>query len=392
MSTVSPANPTGEGRLSQQLSSGVWSHFGARLGLGYLCFLTFLAAFAPFIANNRAIFKISHGVVSMPVFRTMDSFQWEFYLVTMWLLVVIAGWKLFGAKVRWGQLQWFLLASCGVALLSIWNAVQKPINDAAEDRTTVAEVKIMPLIPYSPYETSPDLFMPPTFSAQHYLGTDLSGRDWLARLIHASRYAVTVGIVCEGVALVIGVTLGALSGYYKGWIDIAMMRLVEVVDCVPTLLLILVIVAMLHLRSNLIWIMVIIGATSWTGLARLVRADFLRLTQMPYAEASKALGASDFWIITRHLLPNALGPILVSATFGISSAILIEATLSFLGYGVQPPNPAWGSMLQESEDYLDFAWWMPFGPILMIFLTLLSYNFLSEALRDAVDPKLNIKR
>jgi peptide/nickel transport system permease protein len=183
----------------------------------------------------------------------------------------------------------------------------------------------------------------------------------------------------------IGVIVGAIAGYYGGWVDIALSRIIEIVICFPTFFLILTILALVG--PSLFNVMVVIGITGWTGIARIVRAEFLRLREMDFVIASRALGAKDRWIIFRHILPNALAPVLVSATFGIASTILIESSLSFLGFGVQPPTPSWGEILSQSRDYMDFAWWLTAIPGCAIFLTITAYNISGEAFQDAIDPQ-----
>jgi peptide/nickel transport system permease protein len=210
-------------------------------------------------------------------------------------------------------------------------------------------------------------------------------------MLHGARTSLSIGFIAQSIALLVGVTLGGLAGFYRGWFDIAVCRFIEVMDCFPPLLLILVAISLFESQNNMFYIMAVIGLTSWTGLARLVRGEFLRLSSQPFPQAARALGASDFRIIVRHLLPNALGPILVSATFGVASAILIESSLSFLGFGMQAPTPSWGDILSDARRYLDFAWWLAFFPGLAILITIMSYNFVGEGLRDAVDPRLKVK-
>ena len=170
-----------------------------------------------------------------------------------------------------------------------------------------------------------------------------------------------------------------------------MCRFIEVLECFPTLLLILVIIGLTDSQNNLFVIQLVIGLTGWTATARLVRGEFLRLGGQPFPQAAQALGASDLRIILRHLLPNSLGPILVTATFGIASAILAESSLSFLGFGMQAPTPSWGVLLNEGQKYIDFAWWLVFFPSVVMLMTIMSYNFVGEGLRDAVDPRLRVK-
>jgi peptide/nickel transport system permease protein len=228
------------------------------------------------------------------------------------------------------------------------------------------------------------VLLPP--SSAHPLGTDTLGRDVLSRLIYGSRVSLKVGFVAVGIATIIGIFLGALAGYYGRLVDGIIMRLVDIMLCFPSFFLILAVVAFLEPS---IWnIMIVIGLTSWMGVARLVRAEFLSLKERGFILAVRALGASDFHIICHHLLPNAIVPILVSATLGIPGAILTEAALSFLGIGIQPPLPSWGNMLTEGKANLDIAWWLSLFPGLAILLTVLAYNLLGEAIRDALDPHL----
>jgi peptide/nickel transport system permease protein len=276
-----------------------------------------------------------------------------------------------------------------IALIEIALALAHPVNDPTNDRDRASSFKLMPLIPYSPIESTPDAFSPPSW--KHPCGTDSTGRDISSRMLHGARTSLSIGFIAQSIALLVGVTLGGLAGYYRGWLDIGVCRFIEVMDCFPPLLLILVAISLFESQNNMFYIMAVIGLTSWTGLARLVRGEFLRLSSQPFPQAAQALGASDFRVIVRHLLPNALGPILVSATFGVASAILIESSLSFLGFGMQAPTPSWGDILSDARRYIDFAWWLAFFPGLAILITIMSYNFVGEGLRDAVDPRLKVK-
>ncbi len=218
------------------------------------------------------------------------------------------------------------------------------------------------------------------------LGTDDLGRDVLTRILYGARISLLVGFVAVGIATVIGILLGALAGYYGRWVDSLVMRFVDIMLCFPTFFLILAVIAFLEPS---IWnIMIIIGLTSWMGVARLVRAEFLSLRERDFVQAARALGAPDARIIFRHLLPNALSPVLVSATLGVAGAILTESALSFLGIGVQPPTPSWGNMLIAGKQTLGTAWWLSAFPGLAILITVLGYNLLGEGIRDALDPRL----
>jgi peptide/nickel transport system permease protein len=218
------------------------------------------------------------------------------------------------------------------------------------------------------------------------LGTDDLGRDVLARILSGARISLLVGFVAVGIATLIGVVIGALAGYYGGWTDTVIMRFVDIMLCFPSFFLILAVVAFLEPS---IWnIMIVIGLTGWMGVARLVRAEFLSLRERDYVQAAKALGVCDSRVIFRHILPNALSPILVSATLGVAGAILTESALSFLGIGVQPPTPSWGNMLIAGKQTLGTAWWLSVFPGLAILVTVLGYNLLGEGIRDALDPRL----
>jgi len=223
--------------------------------------------------------------------------------------------------------------------------------------------------------------------SDHLLGTDELGRDILSRMIWGSRVSLSVGFVAVGIATVIGIIVGAAAGYYgKVW-DATLMRFVDIMLCFPTLFLILAIIAII---GPSIWvIMVVIGITGWMDVSRLVRAEMLSLKERDFVSAARAVGAGDLRIICRHILPNALSPVFVSATLGVAGAILTESGLSFLGLGVQPPNASWGNILSSGKDYITVgAWWLSFFPGIAILVTVLSYNLVGEGLRDALDPRL----
>jgi peptide/nickel transport system permease protein len=245
------------------------------------------------------------------------------------------------------------------------------------------------LSPYDPGKTGVSLKLkPPSF--QHYLGTDQLGRDVFSRMLYGSQISLSVGFVAVGISILIGILVGAMAGYKGGWVDSLLMRFVDIMLSFPSFFLILTVVAIL--RPNIYNVMIVIGITSWEGTARFVRAEFLSLRERDYVQAARALGVKDRRIIFRHILPNALAPVFVTASLGVASAILIEAGLSFLGFGVQPPAPSWGNILTEGRTYIFDAWWLTVFPGLAILITVLSFNLFGEGLRDALDPRLRGRR
>jgi peptide/nickel transport system permease protein len=238
--------------------------------------------------------------------------------------------------------------------------------------------------PYDPNATNlAEKLRPP--SAEHWLGTDNLGRDVFSRMLNGSYISLTVGFIAVAVSLFIGVTVGAISGYLGGWVDNVIMRVVDALLCFPTFFLILTAVALLG--PNILNIIAVIGLVSWTGTARLVRAEFLTLRESEYVRAARTLGQRSLQIIFRHILPNAAAPIIVTAVLGIPDAILTEAGLSFLGFGVQPPQATWGNIISDGKTYLLDAWWLIVFPGLAIFVAALSFYLAGDALRQASETR-----
>jgi peptide/nickel transport system permease protein len=308
-------------------------------------FLFGIAIFADVIANDKPLYAVYNGETYFPVFKDYSNAlgfaKWSPDLIN-------ADWKQFESQGKLTSVVWPPIRYRG------------PSQDLEHNYASPG--------------------------SGHLLGTDAIGRDVLAGMIHGSRIALTIGFLSMSIAILLGIVLGALAGYYGGWIDVLISRLIELVITLPTFFLIITVVAMF--QSGSIWlVMILIGFTGWPGIARFTRGEFLRIRNMEFVAAATALGFTNTRVIFRHVLPNSLAPVLVTAAFGIASAILIEATLSFLGFGVPPTIVTWGSVLNEARDNLS-AWWLAVFPGFAIFVAVVAYNLVGDGLRDALDPRL----
>ncbi|MDA0747569.1 MAG: ABC transporter permease [bacterium] len=249
-----------------------------------------------------------------------------------------------------------------------------------------ASQAIFPPIPYGPSDIHlNEKYQQP--NAEHLMGTDRLGRDVLSGLIHGTRYALTIGLVSVSISMFIGVILGALAGYFGGWIDLILSRIFELWAAIPALFLIITVAA--FFPPSLFFIMIIIGLTGWVGIARLTRAMFLQVRNYDYVSAAKSLGYSSARVMFIHILPNAIAPVLIPAAFGVAGAILAESGLSFLGIGVPAEAITWGAILAGARSNTA-AWWLVVVPGFAIFVTVTLYNLLGDGLRDALDPKMKI--
>lgn len=391
----------------------VWDQFRqdrlAVIGLVLVVLLFLAATAAPLIANDKPLLLIDRGVWSSPALRGLFRpptgqelvLDRLFDLALCWgLSALVLGLLLDGLLrlVRAAARRRRRVLACGGVLLAAGWLVPflsyvSPL-DKTDYRSQAQALRasgqgwaLFAPVPYDPIEQLPDIgpLTPP--SRTHLMGTDSVSRDVFARMVYGARVSLSVGFVGVAIYVLIGVILGAIAAYYGRWIDVVLSRFIEIVMCFPTFLLILTIVAFLEQRS-ILNIMVVIGLTSWTGVARLVRGEVLRQKEMDYVSAARALGLGDARIIFRHVLPNALAPVLVSATFGVAGAILTESGLSFLGLGVQMPTPSWGQLLNEARDGVGTYWWLTVWPGVLIFFAVTIYNLVGEGLRDALDPRL----
>ena len=368
---------------------------GARVGALWIGVLIVVAAFAPFLANTHPLLMRAAGRLQSPALVHLTTAD----VVLMCVFFAAAALLIARCSLRTSAAA-MLATLAGSALLGAALTdppvltVYEQYREAAHDGEI--EWAIHAPVPYSPKDYQRDagdtgleapLSVPD--DRTHWFGTDENGADVLSRMIHASRIALGIGLVATGIAMLIGIVVGGLMGWFSGAVDLAGMRLVEIFEAVPTLFLLLTFVA--FFGRSLYLMMVIIGLTGWTGYARFVRAEFLRLREQDYVQAAVACGLPLHSILFRHMLPNGVAPILVAASFGIASAILAEAMLSFLGLGLVD-DPSWGQMLNQAVRSSTFNWWMAVFPGGAIFLTVFAYNLIGEALRDAIDPYLSQER
>ncbi len=242
------------------------------------------------------------------------------------------------------------------------------------------------IMPYDPVKLDPVYAKgrPQPPSAEHWFGTDDLGRDLFSRAVSGARVSLSVGFVSVGISVLIGVVLGSLAGFFGGWTDNLIMRIADIFLSLPTFYLIISVNSLF--KPSIFNVMVVIGVFGWMGVSRLLRSEFLRLKATDFITAARAVGVPGLRMVTKHLIPNAIAPVIVNATMGIPSAILLESSLSFLGLGVPPPAASWGSMLQDAKTWLHFAWWMWVIPGLLISITVIAFNFMGDGLRDALDP------
>ena len=319
-------------------------HRFGRFSVWVVMLIVAVAVFADFLANDKPLVASRNGEVMFPVVKQ--------YAVDLGM----AEWEGEYMTIDWRELDY--------------------------------EWSVFPIVPYAPGTTDKNLISlkDRAPSSAHWLGTDGIGRDVMAGLIHGSRYALAIGIVAMSLALFIGIILGAIAGFFGGITDMVISRLIEVFITFPVFFLIITIVAMVE-QGSIELLMLLIGLTGWTPVARFMRGEVLRVRNLDYVNAATALGYSTPRVIFRHVLPNAIAPVMIYAAFGIVGAILLESALSFLGFGVPPTVVTWGSVLYKAREST-YSWWLAVFPGLIIFITVSAFNFIGDALRDATDPRL----
>ncbi|MDW8262825.1 MAG: ABC transporter permease [Phycisphaerales bacterium] len=380
--------------LFAQALVDTFSQPGARLGAVWIGVVIVLAIFAPFLASSFPLaMKRTGGGWEFPLFANLHPI--DVLLVVIFLTVAVL------AVVRPVGLGKSLLAVAIVTAVAtpvcFW-VTDPPRSVVWEQYREMAargeiEKAYYTIIPYSANDRMRDrpqeVRKPP--SSAHWLGTTIFGEDMLSRMIHACRVALTIGIIATSISVIIGIIIGGLMGYFAGWVDLLGMRLIEIVQAIPGLILLLIITA--FFGKSLYLMMVVIGLISWTANARFIRAEFLKLRKLDFVQAGIAAGLPLRSILFRHMLPNGVAPVLVNASFGIAGAILLESTLSFLGLGLEAKDPSWGQLLNQARaGGTGFNWWIAVFPGAAIFLTVFSYILIGEAARDAIDPKLRKMR
>lgn len=285
------------------------------------------------------------------------------------------------APVERGDSQWAIAAR---RFRRDWLAMAGLVVIAVLALLAILAPAVAPYDPTAQNDVAATQFLAP--SAAHPMGTDLFGRDVLSRVIYGARISLTIGFLAVGLSITLGTLMGAVAGYFGGWIDTLLMRFTDTVLAFPRLILLILIVAIF--RPSLLLIILVLGLTQWPGTARIVRGEVLSLREREFVQAARALGFGRARIILRHIVPNVLAPVIVAATLGIGNTIVLEAGLSFLGLGVQPPTPSWGSMVADGRDNLINAWWVATFPGLTIVATVLAFNLVGDGLRDALDPRL----
>jgi len=373
--------------------------------------LVLMAIFAPLISLNQPFYFSADGVTRYPFIRGLFNrllfessvdifFNLALVLLPAYLVLVLAlrrrlgkGFAQVKLRLVGGLLLGHVVLASAMLPATVFGAqnplyftekVENYATRAAEyDAQGKAYAAVFPLRRFGYRDTDPEHSVAAP-SEQHWLGTDYEGRDVFARMLYGTRISLTIGVVAVMIYVSIGILLGALAGYYGRWVDHWISRFIEVMICFPSFFLILTIAALIEKRS-IFHVMLIIGFTGWTGVARLIRAEFLKQTSLDYVQAARALGLSEARIIFRHILPNAVAPVLVSATFGIAAAILIESSLAFLGVG-DPSVASWGETLNTGRT--EHKLWLVLAPGFAIFFVVSVFNLVGEGLRDALDPRL----
>jgi peptide/nickel transport system permease protein len=368
----------------------------AMISLGLIVLMAFAATIAPLLTGEVPIRWVEGGKVTWPIFSYIDNFEYSAMLAFLLAVLLPFTIRLVRPRALRVAASPFLRAlgyhvAVWIAVVTILFVFRPPEQRYGFylERAGEAESAWFPLIPthrFPGYESLTERDLAPSW--QHPLGTDRVGEDIVMRLLYGARTAMLIGFVAVGIGASIGVSLGAASGYFGGWIDLILMRIAEIFMFIPRLVLIIICLALTPPSVPQIWaVVIILGVTGWTDFYRYMRAELLRIRNEDYITAARALGIPTWRLLARHAIPNGMAPVLVGATFGIAGAIFLEAGLAFLNL-VQ--TPSWGELLNEGRQHMATTWWVWTSAGGAIFVAVLIYNLLGEAIRDAIDPKLKV--
>ena len=366
----------------------------AMLALVMLAVLLLMALLAPLLANPRPLLEYIPGSgLSVPFLRTFfapESTEYCIEQIFNYALLAVIALPLSALLVKKRAIR-RIVSAVMLILLVLPFIFTKPKLERVDYRNSQVPAggfRIMALLPYGPFEQISAPLTPP--DKQHPLGCDDLGRDLASRIIYGSRISLAVGLLATALAMVIGIVIGVSVGFRGGWFDIIVMRIVEILMCFPVFLLLLIIMAFfqdIKFEQSILAVIGVIGITGWIGIAQLARGEVLKQRQMTYVKAAQASGVPAYRIIFLHILPNILGVVMITFSFGAAGAILSESSLSFLGFGVQPPTASWGGMLRSAFGDPLSAWHMTVFPGLMLFWAVAGFNLAGEGLRKAFDPK-----
>lgn len=368
----------------------------AKMGFWGIIFLVSVAIFAPLLANGRPILIYQNGTYHSPMLHFLfapDSseilveqcFNYLLFLLPVSLIV------LFFLKKKL-RVALSLIAVFGVLLLIPFFMTRQKLDKTDWrqkcEKSGNGEFAVFAPIPFGPFENVAQPYEPP--SSVHIFGTDKIGRDVFARMLYGARVSLAVGIFATSVAIFFGTIIGLIAGYFGGRFDMVTMRIVEIVICFPTFLLLLILMAIMQdyrFNQSILLVIAVIGVTSWTGLSRIVRGETLKLRKLPFIQSCESLAIPTRRILLFHILPNVVGPIMISFSFGVAGAIIAESSLSFLGFGVQAPTASWGELLRQALDGPFSYWHLTLWPGVALFISVISFNFAGEGLRKSLDPK-----
>jgi len=372
--------------------------------LGVVGLVALVGIYAPFLCNEVAVVWSDSGGLRLPILRSLFNaneypqlYDLGFNVLALLLPVLLVGW--FALRRRWSagrRLSWSLIiwmVAVAASLVPIWKGEalydQRPWTPETVAKRASADWALFPLIVTRANQSYPGAkLLPPgsaisTSGGIHLLGTDDDTEDVFANFLYGARVSLTIGVLATVLSMGIGLIIGALSGYFGGWIDIILQRMVEIMMCFPTFILVLVVVSMFG--AKLIYIVVVIGLTGWAGTARLVRGEYLAQTGRDYVLAAQSLGLPQWRIMFVHILPNVLTPLIIGATFGVAGTVFMESGLAFLGFD-DPDAPSWGGIMEQGRNHPAYLW-LIFTPGVAIFALVYSLNVIGTALRDALDPK-----